>query len=363
MQGKSLLNIEIITTPNEELKESGFGNLSSCNRVLEAVIKMGHSVVLNVCNTKEDLLNIVLRKPDLVILGAKYLSFENESDICLSEYFAKHHINYTGSSKEVLKFDSNKILTKSHIKNRGIKTANYFTAVPGQYKSQANLPLMFPLFLKPVNATNGNGIDDASYITNFEDFQSKVLSLYEEYKYPVLVEEYIDGKEYTVSIIQTSSGRLVISPIEIVPLASANGVRILGHKARTDACEELKKIRENSIKTRLIKMATEVFFGLGIRDYGCVDIKIDKTGMCYFMEVNLVPRMIDGSSYFAKSCEIENKFVYDDVVALMISQGLSRIPALKPFNKKIQLNSNFLGGFNTETLIHNTQHKAANLSL
>ena len=342
------MNIEIITTPNKDLKESGFGSIKACNSVLEAVINMGHDVVLNICETKEDLLSIVRRKPDLVILAVKYLSFKDESDIWLSEYFSKHNINYTGSSKKVLKFDSNKILAKSHLKNRGIITADYFTAIPGQYKSEEDLPVKPPLFLKPIDAANGNGIDDSSYVTNFEEFENKVLSLYQEYNYPVLAEEYLDGKEYTVSIIQSSNGQLVMSPIEIVPLESTGGLRILGHKAKTDDSEKLKKVQDNKTRVKLIRMATEVFFGLGIRDYGRVDIKMDKTGVCYFMEVNLIPGMTDGSSYFPKSCEIENKFIYEDVVALMLSQGLNRIPSQVPINKKIELNNNFLGGLNIE---------------
>ncbi|WP_373003207.1 ATP-grasp domain-containing protein [Sulfurimonas sp.] len=357
------MNIEIITTPNKDLKESGFGSLSSCNSVLEAVMNMGHNVVLNICKTKEDLLNIVLRQPDLVVLGVKYLSFKDESDVWLSEYFSNHRINYTGSSKDVLRFDSSKVMAKSYLKNRGIKTADFFTAVPGEYKSEVDLPVKFPLFLKPVDAANGNGIDDLSYVTNYEEFESKVLSLYSQYNAPVLVEEYLDGKEYTVSVIQTSSGRLVISPIEIVPLASTNGLKILGHKAKTEDSEELKKIKDNMTKVKLVKMATEVFFGLGIRDYGRIDIKTNKDGECYFMEVNLVPGMTHGSSYFPKSCEIENKFAYDDAVALMLSQGINRIPSNKNINKKVKLNSNFLNGYSIETMMSQSQPSAVNLSL
>ena len=124
-KGKQLVNIEIITTPNEELKESGFGSLKSCNNVLQYIIKMGHNIKLNICTKINDLNAIVKRKPDLVILAVKYLSFENEKEnnIWLSEYFDKYNINYTGSSMEVLKFDSDKVLAKLHLQNKGIKTA------------------------------------------------------------------------------------------------------------------------------------------------------------------------------------------------------------------------------------------------
>ncbi len=333
------MNIEIITTPNEELKESGFGSLKSCNSVLESVTNMGYNVILTVCTTKSNLERVVKRKPDLVILAVKYLLFKNGNNIWLSDYFAKNFINYTASSREVLRFDSDKVLAKLHLKHRGIKTANYFTAIPDQYKSAKELPISFPLFLKPIDAANGNGIDDLSFVTNFTDFESKILSLYDSFKLPILVEEYLDGKEFTVAIIETISGKLIISPIEIIPLSSTNGLRILGQQAKKDNTEELKKIKDNNMKTKLIKLAKDAFNGLGARDYGRIDIKTNKAGECFFMEANLVPGVTYGSSYFPKACEIENGLTYEKVIELMLSKGLDRIPHVIPLNQNIPLNN------------------------
>ena len=322
------MNIEIITTPNDELKESGFGSLKSCNSVLKSITKMGHNIRLNICTTKSDLNAIVKRKPDLVILAVKYLSFENENDIWLSDYFAKHMINYTGSSMEVLKFDSDKVLAKKHLQNKGIRTANHFTAIPGEYKSEKDLPILFPLFLKPIDAANGNGIDDLSYVRNFAEFESKVLSLHDSFKLPILVEEYLDGKEFTVSVIQTRDGELIVSPIEIIPLLSTKGLRILGQQAKKDDSEVLQKIENSDMMTKLIQLATDAYNGLGIRDFGRIDIKTNQKGECFFMEANLVPGMTQGSSYFPKACEIENELSYDKVIEMMLSEGLNRIPSI-----------------------------------
>lgn len=320
------MNIELITTPNEELKESGFGSLKSCQNVLKCIINMGHNSRLNICKTKSDLKKIVKRKPDLVILAVKYLSIEKENNIWLCEYFEKHKINYTGSSMNALKFDSDKVFAKQHLKKIGIKTANFFTALPNEYKTEKDLPIAFPLFLKPIDAANGNGIDDLSYVCSFEQFESKVLSLHNTYKLPVLVEEYLDGKEFTVSLIQRQNEELIVSPIEIIPIVSTNGLRILGEKAKKDDTEELRKIQDNNMFIKLKELATEAYIGLGIRDFGRIDIKTNQQGECFFMEANLVPGMTQGSSYFSKAHEIENDLSYDKVLELILTDGLNRIP-------------------------------------
>jgi D-alanine-D-alanine ligase len=320
------MRIEIITTSNEALKETGFGTLKACHNVLDSIRRLGYTVTLNVCETATDLDEVAKRKPDLVVLAVKYIAVENGSDIWLSDYFKKNGINFTGSSREVLKFDSDKVLAKSHLRKKGIRTADYFTAIPGQYTCESELPIAFPLFLKPLDAANGNGINDLSFVTSFADYESKVLSLYNVFNLPVLAEEYLDGREYTVAVINTLSSGLMVSAVEVVPPRSANGLRILGEQAKRDDSEELKKAGDNEIMDRVMKLAVDAFFHLGARDFGRVDVKVSSSGQCYFMEVNLVPGMTCGSSYFPKACEIEAGLTYDKMIGLILAQGLRRVP-------------------------------------
>ena len=78
------MHIEIITTPNDALKESGFGSLKACNSVLHATQRLGHKVKLNVCESKACLDDVIKRKPELVILAVKYIALKNEDDIWLN---------------------------------------------------------------------------------------------------------------------------------------------------------------------------------------------------------------------------------------------------------------------------------------
>jgi len=329
------MHIEIITTPNEALKESGFGSLKACNSVLEAIEKMGLSVRLNVCKTKDDLANVVKRKPELVILAVKYIPVSDkyklrEENIWLSDYFSQHRINFTGSSRDVLEFDSNKVLAKTHLTNKGINTAKYFIARPGQYKNESELPITFPLFLKPLDAANGNGIDDLSFVTNFTDYKSKVASLFDTFNQPILVEEYLDGREFTVAIIKTRNKKLVVSAIEVIPPTSTHGLRILGAQTKKDDSENLIEIIDDEVKNRVTALAIDAFNTLGVRDFGRIDIKTDNHGECFFMEANLVPGMTYGSSYFPVACEIANEFTYDKVIELMLEAGLARASSTTP---------------------------------
>ena len=318
------MHIEIITTPNETLKESGFGTLKACTSVFEAIQRMGYSVRLSVCKTKDDLKEIVKTKPELVVLSVKYIPVKDEDDIWLSEYFESHAVNFTGSSRGVLEFDSNKVLAKTHLTNKGIKTADYFMAIPGQYKNESDLPIAFPLFLKPMDAANGNGIDDLSFVTNFTDYESKVASLYSSFNQPILVEEYLDGREFTVAVIKKRNEKLVVSAVEVIPPTSTHGLRILGAQTKKDDSEKLIEIIDDEVKQRVTTLAIDAFNTLGVRDFGRIDIKSNNHGECFFMEANLVPGMTYGSSYFPEACDIADEFAYDKVIELLLAGGLAR---------------------------------------
>ncbi|MFC1748714.1 D-alanine--D-alanine ligase [Pseudomonadota bacterium] len=319
-----------MTTPNDALKESGFGALKACESVLGAIQKMGHSVRLNVCKTKACLDKIVKRKPGLVILAVKYIHGDNGDDIWLSDYFSQHKINFTGSSRDVLKFDSNKVLAKTHLTNKGIKTAKYFLAIPGQYKTENELPITFPLFLKPLDAANGNGIDDLSFVTNFTDYESKIVSLYDSFNQPALVEEYLDGREFTVAAIKTPSEKLILSAVEVVPPTSTNGLKILGAQAKKDDSETLLQIDDQDLKNRIIMLATDAFNALGVRDFGRIDVKTNMQGECFFIEANLVPGMTYGSSYFPQACDLAHEYSYNEVIELLVAGGLDRASPTNP---------------------------------
>lgn len=329
------MKIEIITSRNAKLKETGFGSLLACDDVLSSLESKGHSVLVTVCETQGDLESVVRRKPDLVVLATKYMPIDGQKNVWFSEYFEQNDIVFSGSNRETLKYDSDKVFAKECLANLGIKTARHFTAIPNQYLLEVELPILFPLFLKPIDAANGNGIDDRSLVENFAEFNAKVASLYSLYRQPVLVEEYLSGKEFTVAITKSGSGKVTLSAIEIVPQESSRGLRILGSTAKISDTEELKKIESHDAAS-VKEIAAASFKGLGVRGFGRIDIKMDGLGVCYFMEANLVPGMNHDTSYFPRACEIADEISYDNVIKLMLDECLERVGAENEFNSNIK---------------------------
>ena len=198
------MQIEIVTCKNDTLKETGFGPHKACLSVKAALNKLGHESVVTVCSSQSDLNSIVKRRPEIVVLGMKYVSLENGELIWLSDFFDAQKISYTGSPKDTLGYDSDKVSAKRRVATHGIATASFFLTGPNEFETETELPLPFPLFVKPLGAANGNGVDRASIVHSFDQFTYKVGFLFAEYQMPVLVEEFLTGKEFTVAVIESN---------------------------------------------------------------------------------------------------------------------------------------------------------------
>lgn len=317
------MKIEIVTTPNSTLKETGFGSAVACDNVMQSLISSDHNATVSTCINAANLASVIAREPDLIIGAVKYILLENGQKIWLSEYFENQGMNFTGSHKGTLSYDSNKESAKRRVASQGIDTANFFTAIPNEYQAKQMLPIPFPVFIKPADAANGNGVDAASLAHNFEQFEDKVQSLYDEYAEPVLVEEYLAGKEFTVAIIENDKN-LIIAAVEIIP-PEEGGIRVLGAKVKTDNTETLQVIADKETLSKVVDIAEQSFCALGVRDFGRIDIKMDHNGKCYFMEANLLPGMKKGSSYFPEACKKGASLDYDQVVQFMVQGTISRV--------------------------------------
>ena len=319
------MNIEIITTKYETLRESGFGTVNTCNSISDSINSMGHSVIVDICQTLEQLNDVVKRKPDLVILAVKYIITEDKETIWLSEFFAENKINFSGSSKDSLMFDSDKVLAKSFLKDKGISTPRYFTAVPGEYKRDYDIPINYPLFLKPTHSLNNIDEDEHSPVNNFTEFENQVLSLYSLHNVPVLVEEYLDGDDFTVSIIKAQDGNMLVSAIEISTPKSDKKIMILDNEVKKETTKKLISIEDKVIMNSVKNLAIDAYIDLKIRDFGQIDIKTNKSGHCFFMQANLLPNMTNGTSHFPEAFTMDLGLSYDEIIELIVNEGISRV--------------------------------------
>ncbi len=329
-------HIAIVATSTHDLKETGFGSIETCRHFYNVLKDKYQTVRFHEISSMSGLSDVVTSKPDLVVLCSKYfLDVSDNTKTWFSDYFSEHAIAFTGSDRKSLEFDSNKGKAKAAIQNHGIATAKFFQTSPGQFETEDKLPLFFPLFVKPIDAANGNGIDENSIVRDFESYQSKVKELFESYGADVLVEEVLPGREFTVAIFDDpESGLRSIMPVEIIAPMNEKGDRVLGCAAKRQNHELLRTITEPTLSA-VSELAGSVFTALGVKSFGRIDIKLDTEGKPNFLEANLVPGMTPDSSYFLRACSLQHgskvkkhlpsAMTYSEVALKIVELGLGSI--------------------------------------
>ena len=318
-------HIEVVTTETTGMKETGFGSVETCRRVCDVLKSRYTQVHFNKVENERDLKRIVARKPDLVVLCVKYVVDEEEgAKIWLSDYFSQYGVPYTGSNRAALEFDSDKSKAKIVLLENGLATAKFFLAQPGLFIGEGHLPVPLPLFVKPLDAANGNGVDENSLVHDFASYEAKVEEIFTTYGVAALVEEVLPGREFTVAVFDDHAhSRRLILPVEIVVPKNAKGDRVLGHQAKSGNSEKLSKIEDPAL-TAVSVLASKVFSVLGARDFGRIDVKMDAHGIPHFIETNLVPGMTPGTSYFPRACDIDGTMSYESVALKIVELALSR---------------------------------------
>jgi D-alanine-D-alanine ligase len=106
---------------------------------------------------------------------------------------------------------------------------------------------------------------------------------------PMLAEEYLSGREYTVGVID---GRA----LPVVEIKVDDGLYDFAHKYEQGAASEICPAALSAGKTAYLQsLATAVYAVLGLRDVARVDFKEDARGRVCFLEANTLPGMTETS--------------------------------------------------------------------
>jgi len=108
-------------------------------------------------------------------------------------------IPYTGSGVMTLAVALDKPMTKRVLSFYGLPTPQFQTFVTGDEPIDARLK--FPLFVKPSREGSGMGVTSHSICRDARELREQVAFVIHSYHEPALVEEFIDGREFTLGLL------------------------------------------------------------------------------------------------------------------------------------------------------------------
>jgi len=161
--------------------------------------------------------------------------------------------------------------------------------------------------VKPIWEEASVGIDTDSVFKLSETEKVKKIAKLSPSHY--FIEEYIDGREFNVSILASDNGMEVLPPAEMVFSSFFdNKPKVIGYKAKWDEkSEEYKQTNRSfgtlesnqTLKNKIVKICSESCEAFNLHGYARVDIRVDKNDNLYILEINGNPCIAPDSGFVA----------------------------------------------------------------
>lgn len=300
---------------------------ASINEIVSTIKELNHECTY--FGGVKDLINAInsnIIYPDCIFLnfndGLTQLHKRGQTPILLEML----SVPYSGSDPFTSLLVSDKYLTKELIKNTcsDIKIPNSILVFPNLNSVFNDLDIQYPVIVKPNNEGSSIGIDKNSICYTFDDLNNKIMKLKKSFN-NVLIEEYIEGFEFTVFIVGNKNYAIN------QPLAIGLNYKFYfehdvcdadikcNHKRQYVAPETLLSSQNvNKLKS----IAKKIFDVLRIRDYARLDFRY-KNNEFYFIEANTVPA-ISSTSDVGEACKLLH-ISFKEFVDILLQTVNSRI--------------------------------------
>src|SRR5215208_5886298 len=264
--------------------------------VAEALTKLGHEPVLyEVDGTIKSLLGLARADCDLVFNLCESFNGDDTADFKIAGYLELIGKNYTGSGTHGLMLAQDKAIAKKIFQFHGIHTPTFAKSFRGRLDFSHDLH--FPVIVKPAREDGSIGIEFSAVVNSIRELMERMDWLHANFNSPVLIEEYIEGREMYVGVIGNEKPEalpvieLDLSKLpEGTPRIAAAEVKWgKGTKAYRDTKSAVATDLPEEAVTALQQTAIAAYQALELRDYGRIDMRLQADGRVQVIEVNPNP--------------------------------------------------------------------------
>ena len=216
-------------------------------------------------------------------------------------------IAFTGAPAAAHFATTNKPLAKRLLRGAGLATPNWIG--PGENLAMRNSSQMI---VKAVSEDASLGIDSDSVVPAGQ-VHAEIARRAATYGGEWFAESFIDGREFNVGIL-TADGRPQVLPIAEILFVDypADRPRIVDYEAKwiedsfafnhTPRRFDLPSTDAGLVE-ELGRLAIAAFNLFGLKGYGRVDFRVDRTGLPWILEVNANPCLAPDAGFSAAAAE------------------------------------------------------------
>lgn len=277
------LTYDLQTDPADE-RQAEFDSPSTIDALCDALKLLGHDVLL--LGNAHDLLRDPRRLSDVDLV---FNIAEGLHGRCREAWVPMllelHGVPYVGSDPLALTLGLDKAMAKRIAQAEGVPTPRWLTvAHPAALPRE--LPLAFPVIVKPRDEGSGRGVDAGAIASSPEQLTQRLQRLFEHCPAPMLIEEFIPRGELTVCVIGNDpplAYPAIQRPLDAVSRLSCHLIK------PTPLRVDYPLVLDDALDAAAQQIALRMFQALGCRDIARVDLRVDDAGRPYFLEINPLP--------------------------------------------------------------------------
>jgi D-alanine-D-alanine ligase len=241
-----------------------------------------------------------LTRPDIVFnIAEGFHGVNREAHVpAICEFFG---IPYSGSDPFTLSLCLDKARTKETLAFHGIPTPPFAVVEKLDDLKGVLKKLNLPLFVKPLHEGSSKGITDSNLCFDREHLIRQAEFLLENYKQPVLVEEYLPGNEFTCAVLGNGDEATVLPivgmnfetlPKGALPIYSFDAKFVWDRPENPLDIFQCPARITRELQASIERVTLDAFRVLGCRDWARIDVRLDAFGNPNVLEVNPLPGIL-----------------------------------------------------------------------
>ena len=239
-------------------------------------------------------------KPDIVFnIAEGWNGVNREAHVpAICEFYG---IPYSGSDPFTLTLCLDKARTKETLLFNGVPTPKFAVVRKLADLPAARKKLSLPLFVKPLHEGSSKGITDSNLCQDRDQLETQVRFLLENYRQPVIVEEYLPGKEFTCAVLGNGEEATVLPivgmnfetlPDGALPIYSFDAKFVWDQPDNPLDIFECPARITNELHASIERVTLDAFRVLGCCDWARIDVRLDANGTPNVLEVNPLPGIL-----------------------------------------------------------------------
>ena len=297
--------------------------------VADALTKLGHEPMMHELDgTPKSLLSLARMECDLVFNLTESFAGDDTADFKIAGFLELIGKNYTGSGTHGLMMAQDKALAKKIFQFHGVHTPVFAKSFRGRLDFSHDL--QFPVIVKPAREDGSIGIEFSAVVNSIRELMERIDWLHANFDSPVLIEEYIEGREMYVGVIGNDKPEaLPVVELDLSKLpdgtpriASAEVKWGKGTKAYRDTKSAIATDLTEEAVAVLQQTAVAAYQALELRDYGRVDMRLQPNGRVAVIEVNPNP-WLSSKAEFAMAARKSGR-TYPQLVEEIVELAIAR---------------------------------------